>query len=215
MAGGSYSSLTPPASGEVIERQWGLDVRDSVLTVHASDAALASAIGSPTEGMAAYLSDSDLVKLYGAAWRPLPGQLIARGNRASSSPTTTTTEIGVLRLDSVPIVSGVVYQISTSPIYLLSATNDTISVRIRVSTSGAATTTSTQVGNALQVKTDAGQPPSAVFQAHYTAATTGSLSVLATVQRTSGSGNAQTFGTFDLYVSAWGLADPGDTGIDI
>jgi hypothetical protein len=192
-------------------------VSRQVVTRFATDAARTSAISTDAEeGMLSYNEDTDLYKSYEAAgWRQLPGQLIRRGNRASSSSTTTTTEIGVLRVDDIPIVSGVVYLISTSPVYLLGNTNDTISLRVRVSTTGAAATTDTQVGNALQLKTDAGQPPSAVFSSHYTAGTTGNLSMLVTVQRTSGSGNAQTFGSFDLYISAFALADPGDSGIDI
>lgn len=192
-------------------------VSRQVTTRFATDAARISAIGTDAEeGMFSYNEDTDLYKSYGAAgWRQLPGQLIKRGNRASSSSTTTTTEIGVLRVDDIPIMSGVVYLISTSPVYLLGNTNDTISLRARVSTTGAAVTTDTQVGNALQLKTDSGQPPSSVFMAHYTAGTTGNLSVLVTVQRTSGSGNAQTFDAFDLYISAFALADPGDSGIDI
>lgn len=70
MSGGSYSDLTPPASGNVITRQWGLDVRDSVVTVHASLTALNATIPAPAEGRIAYLSDCDAL-YYGtnaSAW---------------------------------------------------------------------------------------------------------------------------------------------------
>lgn len=208
---------TTVVAGNVITASWANNnIRDQVVTPFADASTRSSAIASPIDGQITYLASVNRFDGgEGGSWRPLPGQLIARGNRATSSTTTTTVEIGVMRIDSIPIVSGVVYEISTSPIYLLANTNDTISFRVRVSTTGAATTSDTQVGNALQLKTDAGQPPSGVFQAHYTATTTGNLSVLTTVQRTSGSGNAQTFGTYDLYISAFSLTDPGDSGTDL
>jgi hypothetical protein len=72
----SYSALTV-TTGATIAKTWGDDVRDSVITVHASYSALTSAITSPEEGMVSYLTDTDLMWFYkNSQWRLLPGQVI-------------------------------------------------------------------------------------------------------------------------------------------
>lgn len=176
-----------------------------------------SAIVAATSAMTIFRTDLKRMRINdGSIFRTEPGIVIARGNRAATSSTTTTSEIGVLRLDSIPIETGGVYEICTGQLYLLSTvTNDTITAKMRVSTSGAATTSSTALGNGLQLKTDSVQPPSAPMNNIYVASTTGSLSVIITVQRTSGSGNVSIFGGLDLWVRTAGFADPGDTGVDL
>ena len=72
--------------------------------------------------------------------------LLARGSRATNGTATTGTEQGFLRLDDIPIVSGQAYRIWTTPlIFNSSVAGDTIQAVLRASTSGAATTTSTQL----------------------------------------------------------------------
>ena len=72
MTGGSYTALTPPAEGEIIQRQWGLDVRDSCVLRFASASARDSALTGLTasdEGLMAYLQDTNVITVYtGAAW---------------------------------------------------------------------------------------------------------------------------------------------------
>jgi hypothetical protein len=63
------------------------------------------------------------------------------------------------------------------------------------------------------MKTDVSQPPSGLIDAIYLADTTGLLSLLLGIVRTSGSGGAQMFGGVDLVVSTAGIKDPGNTGI--
>lgn len=145
----------------------------------------------------------------------LPQGILRRGNRPTASATTTTTEIGVLRVDGIPIVSGRAYRIWTSPLFLYSSvTNDIVDARIRASTSGAATTASTQIGNPLRLKTDSGPGVSSPMSVIYPATVTGTLSVLLTVVRTSGTGNVQLLIGEDLIIEDVGI-DPGDTGVDL
>lgn len=71
-----YSTLTV-TSGTTIATTWGNNVRDSVITQHASYAALTSAITSPQEGMRAYLTDTDTEWFYkNSQWRLVAGQVI-------------------------------------------------------------------------------------------------------------------------------------------
>lgn len=80
-----YSTLTV-ASGTTIATTWGNNVRDSVITQHASYAALTSAITSPQEGMRSYLTDTDTNWYYkNAQWRLVPGQLIYSKRDTSTS----------------------------------------------------------------------------------------------------------------------------------
>ena len=44
--------------------------------------------------------------------------IVKRGSRGTDS-TATTTEIGVLRVDSIPILAGYQYKICTSPLFLI------------------------------------------------------------------------------------------------
>lgn len=71
-----YSTLTV-AAATTIASSWGNNVRDSVITQHASYAALTSAITSPSEGMVSYLTDSDTFWFYkNTSWRLLPDQFL-------------------------------------------------------------------------------------------------------------------------------------------
>jgi hypothetical protein len=148
-----------------------------------------------------------------------PRGIIARGNRATASSSATTTEIGVLRLDSIPVVSGRAYRIWTSPMQLYSnVAGDVVAARIRVSTSGAATTASTVLGIALtssaQTSTGTIQPESRAMSEVYVASSTTTLSVLLSLARNTGTGNGQILVGEDLVVEDIGV-DPGDTGVDL
>jgi hypothetical protein len=212
----TYADLTV-TGGSIITSVWGNGVRDNAINNFANAADRATAIASPFDGQYTYLSGVGQFESYKAAstsWVPAPGTVIARANRGTDS-STTTSEIGVLRLDDIPIINGVVYLIESSPMYLLSTTGDIVNIRFRYSTAGAATTGSSQLGQAFQTITNSSQPTSAMLKVLYPATTTGSLSVLLTVTRAQGSGNTKTFGSSEFWVKVAGIIDPGDTGKDI
>ena len=146
------------------------------------------------------------------------GSTVARGNRQTSS-STTTTETAVLRIDSVPVVNGRIYWIVTDNLFLTSSVAaDVVSARVRASTSGAATTASTIVGEG------AAQEPIATAQGvplrvKYVPGATGNVSFLLSVARIGGTGNASivvatNHPDIDIAVIDGGV-DPGDTGVDL
>jgi hypothetical protein len=158
------------------------------------------------------LSDNDV--------SPLPQGVIARGNRTSNSTATSgTTEQGVLRVDSIPVYAGRLYRIWTGPIIIDgSVANDAVRMVVRASTSGSATTASTQLAIAQGVVSNIALPECFEIDIPYAPASDGTLSVLMSIVRQSGTGVFQALGAstipINLVVSDEGL-DPGDTGTDI
>lgn len=148
------------------------------------------------------------------------GTVIARGRRTSnSSSTSSTTELGVLRVDSVSLTSGNLYLISTGSVLVdASVAADIYIARLRISTSGNATTSSTQLVATQRSVASISQPEDSVLAAFYAPAADETLSVLLTIQRTSGTGVFLAVGAtttpIDLYVVNCGI-DPGDSGTDI
>lgn len=149
----------------------------------------------------------------------LPLGVIARGNRITSS-TTTTTEIGVLRLDNVPVYAGRTYRIYTSALRLdTSVANDVVRANLRITTDGSAATTSSTLLSLSQVRAeDVTDQYTAPIVIDYSPPNDGLLSILLTVSRSSGTGNVSIIATgtapCNLVVEDIGL-DPGDTGVDI
>jgi len=155
-----------------------------------------------------------------AASQMFPGDVgvVAWGNRLTSS-STTTGEIGVLRLDNISVLANRMYRIWTSPLRLLStAADDTVAARLRISTSGAATTASTSLAELAL-----GQPPftsqSVPINAKYIPGSNQTLSVLLTVTLIGGTGTvsmtvSSVNPNIDLIVEDVGPA-PSDTGVDI
>lgn len=145
--------------------------------------------------------------------------VVKRGSRNTDSPTTTT-ELGVLRVDSIPIKAGYLYKIWTSPLFIISTvTTDVNLVTLRTSTSGNATTASTLLVQAQAPTVNTTHPPiipSLIMP--YASGSDQTLSVLLSVGRmVSGSGTAKlgsSVGTIELVIECLGL-DPGDTGVDI
>ena len=179
----------------------------------------AEAADGPT-GIGNLATDVDTTLL--AQLAKLPKGIIARGDRASTS-STTISEIGVLRLDNIAITAGRLYIIKTGPLPLTSNTaGDVVFANIRTAVGGTATTGSSLVGGQrLQwavTSADVTNPRSASMLQPYAAPSNGTLSVLLTVGRASGSGivsiNASLGGGIDMWVEDAGI-DPGDTGIDI
>jgi hypothetical protein len=146
-------------------------------------------------------------------------RILARGKRVTDS-STTTTEVGVLRLDGIPVVSGQAYRVDLSPVSLdSSVVNDAVQARCRFAIGSTATTSSTQISQPLQAVV--GSIAVVAWPGLWTinAPSTGLLSVLISVARQSGTGNARMLrglgaGDMTLIVSNMGV-DPGDTGVSI
>lgn len=150
---------------------------------------------------------------------PLPQGVIARGRRTTSTGNVTTTETGALRLDSVPVYAGRVYRITTSNINLdTSVDNDSASVLLRLSTSGNATTSSTQIGEMRNTIDSAAQSNKHVLNAYYYPSSDATISVLLSLVRKTGTGNiiilASGTEPCDLVIVDEGIA-PSDTGVVI
>lgn len=149
----------------------------------------------------------------------VPNGVIARGRRTTATGNITTTETGVLRLDSVSVLAGRLYRISTSNINMdTSVANDICAARIRISTSGTATIASTQIANIRQTIDDATNSNIVPLNTFYAPSSDATLSVLLSAIRVAGTGNLVVFcsGTdiLDLVVSDEGVA-PADSGVVI
>lgn len=148
-----------------------------------------------------------------------PLGMIARGRRTTSTGNITTTETGVLRIDGIPVYANRAYAIQISNTNIdTSVSNDSASMKIRISTSGAATTASTQIGELRTVIDDAATSnilPTVVF---YFPTGDATLSILSSLVRVSGTGNIIMFGAavdpMDMVIFDLGLA-PGDSGVVI
>ena len=166
------------------------------------------------------LTASLLGKLEDDEVSPLPQGVIARGNRDSNSSSTSgTTELGVLRVDSIPVYAGRLYRIWTGPIIIDgSVANDAVRVILRGDTTGSATTSSTQLAISQGVVPNIALPERFEIDIPYAPASDATLSVLLSIVRQSGTGVFQALGAstipINLVISDEGL-DPGDTGTDI
>jgi hypothetical protein len=145
--------------------------------------------------------------------------VIARGRRLTTS-STTTTEIGVLRIDDIPITGGRGYKISTSCISMqTTVANDIVIANVRYTTDGSTpTTASTALGGVGVVVTNPAFGMAHPFIGYYYPTADETLSVLLTVTRASGTGNvslgASATQPIDLFVEDAGV-DSGDVGVDI
>lgn len=143
----------------------------------------------------------------------------AIGIRTSNS-STTTTEVGVLRIDDIPITGGHRYEIKTNSIIIHSTTaNDVVRAAIRYTTDGSTpSTSSTQLCVAQDAIVNTSFPPSTVASGTYVPATDETLSVLLTVSRQTGAGNVQIIGSAtlptELTIVDLGI-DTADVGVDV
>lgn len=144
---------------------------------------------------------------------------IMRASRSTSSTAASAAQ-GVLRLDSVPLLAGRRYLIRTNTLILTSSVAaDRGTARLSMSTSGTATTGSTQyaVANspAIDSTTD-GCEVTAAFS--YTPASNETASILLWTQRLTGTGNVRLLVTgsvsIDIEVVDMGIS-ASDTGVDI
>lgn len=144
---------------------------------------------------------------------------VNRGSRVTSPPTTTT-EVGVLRLDGVSVLSGHAYTIRTGTLSPVSSiANDYVGIKIRYTSDGTTATTSSTVLQTVQLRiTGAGGGEEASIAVTYNPAANQTLSLLLCVSRVSGTGNitfnAGATSPMELWIDHDGV-DPGDTGISL
>jgi hypothetical protein len=145
---------------------------------------------------------------------------IARGRRTTATGTVTTTETGVVRLDSVPLIGGHAYEFALSDVNVdTSVANDVAAVRFRIDVTGAsATIASTQIQQLRQTIDNATDSNVLPGQAFYHPASDETLSLLISLIRVSGTGNVIVFCSstdiLDLHIIDHGVA-PSDTGVVI
>lgn len=213
---GSFANLTV-ALDDIIDEDWGNEVRDRVVHEYANATARDAEITAPSEAMVSYQADTKVIRYHnGTVWVPLPGTIIARGNRVSSS-TTTTTEVGVLRLPVGTLAAGVTYLIQTSPMLMACTAGATLGGYLRYTTDGSTPTTASTALVQAQVDIVVSYQ-SLVLSALYTPATAVDLTLLLTCARAAGSGNAFIAGATATPIDLWVTVtqqDIGDTGVDI
>lgn len=182
--------ITSPTEGTALDPVWGDDITDSV--------------------------NDHQTRLETLETAPV---LKAIGIRTSNS-STTTTEIGVLRIDDIPILSGHRYKIETNSITLHSSVaNDVVRATIRYTTDGSTpTTSSTALCDAQLSAVNTTFPATNLASGSYVPGSNQTLSALLTVSRQSGTGNAQLLGSatfpIELYINDFG-PDSGDVGTDV
>ena len=142
---------------------------------------------------------------------------VARAITTSSSATTTT-EVGVLRLDSVPVLGGHTYTIRTSSLLPVSTVaNDYVGTKIRYTSDGTtATTSSTQLLGTQTRITGASGNETVTLAVTYNPASDQNLSILLSASRVSGTGNCSIGGGATTPIELWidhDGEDPGNTGL--
>lgn len=146
--------------------------------------------------------------------------ILAIGVRTTNSSTTTTTEIGVLRVDDVPITGGHRIEVKVNAIFLHSTTTtDVVRATIRYTTDGSTpTVSSTQLCAAQISVANNSFPATNIASGTYVPSSDQTLSVLLTVIRMTGGGNVQILATstFPAELSIVDLGiDTGDVGVDL
>lgn len=142
---------------------------------------------------------------------------VARTKRETSS-STTTTEVGVLQLEGVKVLGGHSYTIATSSLLPVSSVaNDYVGMKIRYTSDGStATTSSTQLHGVQTRITGASGNETSILVVTYNPTADEVLSILLSVSRVSGTGNAALTGAATTPIELWidhdGI-DPGNTGL--
>lgn len=150
-------------------------------------------------------------------------KIVAFGKRVTVSSGSTGTAVTVLRIDGVPVKTGRLYAVWTSPLVLDSTVNnDVIRATIRFT---ADESTATEASTVLPGATvDARQADATVGEgrtvyATYEPASDLKLSLVLCVARAGGSGTCTIFADGTNFVTALYVADlgksPGDTGLSL
>lgn len=144
--------------------------------------------------------------------------IVARANRPTNSTGTTTSEIGVVRLDNVAIKANRLYVVRTNGLDMFSTVaGDTIKVNIRYSTSGVATTSSTLLVSDYErahVAGGAGGGTMTIYEDLPVQGSDTTMSILLSFLRNTGTGTCTLLANIKMFVEAHG-SDPGDTGVDL
>lgn len=152
-----------------------------------------------------------------------PAGLIKKHLRGTGgSVSGVTTETGFIRIDSIPIRNGYTYEVIAPRCCMtLSVATAVAVVRLRGSTSGVATTSSTPLdGGEIRgmPAADTTNVPEMPCIGYWDATTTGSLSVILTVARATASGSVGLFATSanvaPLLIKEIGVT-PADSGTDL
>lgn len=145
---------------------------------------------------------------------------IARGLRITNS-STTTTEVGVLRIDNIPVFEGRLYRVwlATSVIFFSTVANDLLEGRFYYSLTGLATIGVNLFGTiSIESRTAGGAQYTDGTGAFLPSPGTGTMSVLFTVLRTAGTGtiSVQASANYPVHLVVEDIGpDPGDTGVDV
>jgi hypothetical protein len=117
---------------------------------------------------------------------------IAWGRRTTiSSTSTSSTALGVLRIDNIALKAGRAYTIATGTLHPTSTVNtDNIRLEIRISTSGTATTSSSVLVGAQAYEVYGN---TSMLRAKYVPGADQTVSILLCVARESGTGNVQLY----------------------
>jgi len=179
---------------------------------------LADPPDGPNLGEDGFLAVDTALASLAALITPLPKGLVGYGSRATNS-TTTGTEIGVLRVDDIPVKLGRAYLIAVPTVHAQGNAAAVVAVRLRITTDGSDAGTGSTELRFVQTTMLTGTPDQPVEIAHlYKPASDHLLSVLLTVGKVAGSGNvgliAASTKNIDLCIHDVGLA-VADTGVDI
>ncbi|HET8716673.1 MAG TPA: hypothetical protein VFM50_02895, partial [Nocardioidaceae bacterium] len=141
--------------------------------------------------------DADVALLLDAENSPLPLGVIAQHTRSSnSSATSGSTELGILRIDSVPLYAGRIYRIGTNSLLVDgSIANDVARVFLRANSAGTATTSSTQLAIGQTVVPNVSFPNGIQVSCLYAPASDETLSILLSVGRQTGTGSFVVLGS--------------------
>lgn len=147
--------------------------------------------------------------------------VLARWSRSTPSSATTSI-IGVMRIDGIPVTAGVAYPIHTAGLVGASTVvNDDVEIHIRVRTGGAAATTTDPVvaGAMSRMRFASGiGSPIIPISALYVPASTTTISLLLCVTRAGGTGSVTTYADSTYVTTMWvqgaGVA-PALSGVNI
>lgn len=139
-------------------------------------------------------------------------RIVAYGSRSTDSPTTTT-ELGILRIDGIPVIGGHrYYTMTTFLVYCGTATNDFIGARLRYSTTGTATTSSTTYGPNSSITNNTFTALSVYVAGSFVPAASGTVSILLSVLKAAGAGAVGSRGLVELPL--WDCG-PDATGLTV
>lgn len=149
--------------------------------------------------------------------------VLAYGKRISnSSAATSTSAVGVLRLDDIPIYAGYFYVVEWSAHFKVSSGGDILYAQVHYTTDGSTPTTSdTVIPNSYHSAQcpSSSYPESALARAPLPVTSDGTLSVLLSFGHVSGTSNSYLLSNIYSYCTTMTVEitgeNVGDTGVDV